>query len=818
MRQRPFFIILRCGLLVALLLNAGSLVSQAHPPPATSAAAAAHPPQLSTLTQFTDIGAGLTPVNISSVAWGDYNNDGKLDILLTGGSYGSPIAQVYAGNGQGGFTLDTAANLTSVELGSVAWSDYNNDGKLDILLTGYTSNGLVANVYAGDGQGGFTLDAAANLTGVQHGSVGWGDYNNDGKPDILLTGEDSSNNLVANVYAGDGQGGFTLDAAAHLIPVLSSSVAWGDYNNDGRLDILLTGYSGYSRVANVYAGDGQGGFTLDAAANLTGVELGSVAWGDYNNDGKLDILLTGDSGNRYPVAQVYAGDGQGGFTLDAPALLTGVSYSSVAWGDYNNDGKLDILLTGCAGSFCGSQVAQVYAGDGQGGFTLDTAANLTAVVQSSVAWGDYNNDGKLDILLTGCNGGSFCNNGPVAKVYRNDSDSPTNVPPSAPNGLGHSVVSTNTVLLFWQPASDDHTPAAGLSYNLRVGSSPGGSDVVGPMANTTVMTEPNGYRRVVALGNSDERLTALVSGLTPGQTYYWSVQAIDNSWLGGPFAAEASFVIGTSATNTPTPTATNTPYHTYTPNPTYTPYPTYTVPPSNTPAPATATSMPATNTPAGPTNTPQPTNTPGGPTNTPLPVASATATDCANPFVDVSGNIFYPAIHYLNCRAIVNGTDATHYSPAGTATRAQFAKVVVLGFGLTLYTPSGNPDFSDVPPSYWAYVYIESGYHAGILSGFDAPSCAAHNVAYPCYLPNLAITRGQLTKLVVNAAHYPFYTPSGGQPSFSDVPADSTFFVFIETAHYKGIINGYPDGTFRPNQSIQRDEMAQIVYKGITTP
>ncbi|PZS05171.1 MAG: hypothetical protein DLM69_01125 [Candidatus Chloroheliales bacterium] len=249
------------------------------------------------------------------------------------------------------------------------------------------------------------------------------------------------------------------------------------------------------------------------------------------------------------------------------------------------------------------------------------------------------------------------------------------------------------------------------------------------------------------------------------------------------------------------PQPTNTPGGpTSTPHPSFTPIPTFTPAPTNTRAP--------TNTPGGPTNTPVVTVTPGGPT----------PTDCSNPFVDVSGNVFYYAIHYLYCRGVVNGTDPTHYSPAGTSTRGQFAKVVVLGFGTPFYTPPGNQDFTDVPPSYFAYVYIETGFHAGILSGFDPNGCTAHGATYPCYLPNLPITRAQLTKLVVNAAHYPLFTPTGGGQTFSDVPNTNIFYVSIETAHYKGVINGYPDGTFRPNNNIRRDEMAQIVYKGVTTP
>ncbi|PZS06140.1 MAG: hypothetical protein DLM69_00375, partial [Candidatus Chloroheliales bacterium] len=220
-----------------------------------------------------------------------------------------------------------------------------------------------------------------------------------------------------------------------------------------------------------------------------------------------------------------------------------------------------------------------------------------------------------------------------------------------------------------------------------------------------------------------------------------------HSW--GPITAAFLDVLPNGGA-TPTPGPSNTPTLTNTPapatsTPTSTPIPTATrtstpLPATNTPLPATNTPVPPTNTPGGPTSTPvptnttAPTNTPGGPTNTPV-VPTATPTDCPNPFVDISNNVFYYAIHYLYCRGVVNGTDPTHYSPAGTSTRAQFAKVVVLGFGESLYTPSGSQDFTDVPPSYWAYAYIETGFHNGILSGFDAANCTAHGATYPCYLP-----------------------------------------------------------------------------------
>ena len=168
-------------------------------------------------------------------------------------------------------------------------------------------------------------------------------------------------------------------------------MAWGDYDNDGDLDILLTGYSGDGPVAKVYRNNG-GGFVDSGPVDdaLPGVSSSSVAWGDYDNDGDLDILLTGSTGGG-SVAKVYRNTG--GAFVDIGAGLAGVNSNSVAWGDYDNDGDLDILLTG---SF-GGPVARVYRNTG--GAFVDIGAGLTGVQSGRVAWGDYDNDGDLDICL-----------------------------------------------------------------------------------------------------------------------------------------------------------------------------------------------------------------------------------------------------------------------------------------------------------------------------------------------------------------------------------------------------------------------------------
>ncbi len=138
-----------------------------------------------------------------------------------------------------------------------------------------------------------------------------------------------------------------MDAGAGLTPVFESAAAWGDYDNDGDLDIALSGDTGLTTsITRIYRNDGAAGFTR-ITAGLAGVKRGSLAWGDYDNDGDLDLLVTGRQPS-FPtdllITMVYRNDA-GTFLGSGPA---GVEYASVAWGDYDNDGDLDLLASGNA--------------------------------------------------------------------------------------------------------------------------------------------------------------------------------------------------------------------------------------------------------------------------------------------------------------------------------------------------------------------------------------------------------------------------------------------------------------------------------------
>jgi hypothetical protein len=205
---------------------------------------------------------------------------------------------------------------------------------------------------------------------------------------------------------------------------------------------------------------------------------------------------------------------------------------SVAWGDYDRDGRLDFLLTGFRS---GGGISQLWRNTGSGfsNVTASVAPGLPGVYRSSVAWGDFDHDGRLDFLLTG-NGGGI---GEVAQLWRNNVPL-SNAPPAASTDLSFAV-SGSTVALNWTAPADDHTPTAGLNYNVRIGSTPGAADILSPMTLT------NGFRLLPAIGNAQSGTSADYdfSRLTPGRDYYWSVQAVDTSFAGSPFAAEQRFAL-----------------------------------------------------------------------------------------------------------------------------------------------------------------------------------------------------------------------------------------------------------------------------------
>ncbi len=370
---------------------------------------------------FTLTNTPLPGVAYSSVVCGNYFNDGKPDVLLTGANASfDGTCQVWQNKSNGVFANFSAAlpgiSTNAVTSGAVAQGDFDNDGRPDLLITGLAGKDAnnfpvyISQIWRNLGNGTFA-NIQAGLPGVDTGAVALGDFYNDGKLDILLTGY-SSTGAVAQVWRNTGNGTFT-NINAGLPGVLYSSVALGDYDNDGNLDILLTGTTngfGTGAITELWRNRGNGVFTK-ISTGLPGVSQGAVAWGDFDQDGRLDILLTGYT-QTGAVCQVWRNLGNGNFT-NMNVGLPGVYQSSVALADYDNDGKLDILLAGENNQ--SSPICQVWRNTGNWRFT-NINAGLPGIRSGAVAWADFNNDGRLDLLLSGLNTYST----PVLRVYRNN--------------------------------------------------------------------------------------------------------------------------------------------------------------------------------------------------------------------------------------------------------------------------------------------------------------------------------------------------------------------------------------------------------------
>ncbi len=470
-------------------------------------------------SSFFPINAGIQPVNRSSVEWGDYDSDGDLDLLMVGTDGTQNYAKIYRNDDSHTFVDLTSAGLQPVINGPVTWGDYDNDGDLDVLLTGYDGGSTnFSIVYRNDGAGSFT-DLGMDLVPIGSGSVDWGDYDNDGDLDIFMTGWNGTTSY-ALIYRND-EGSF-VDINAGLPGVRSGSCLWGDYDNDGDLDIFLSGWNGTESFTQIFENDN--GSFVDINAGLTTIN-GSAAWGDYDNDGDLDLLLTGFHSGAPTSTALYRNDNS--VFVEVSSGLPGVGQSCVAWGDYDNDGDLDILLNGWDGTNIQTDIFQNNAGT----FTA-IHAGLPLVKTGALAWGDYDNDGDLDLFLTGQDSDLNI----YSEVYRNDGGT-VNTLPQAPANLSSSK-SGSDIILSWDAASDSETPVPGLTYNLRIGTTPNGEEVKSSQSDPAT-----GFRELVLPGNVQNMTSWTIHGLADGN-YYWSVQSIDNAYAGSSFATEQSFAIG----------------------------------------------------------------------------------------------------------------------------------------------------------------------------------------------------------------------------------------------------------------------------------
>lgn len=340
-----------------------------------------------------------------SFYFGDYDNNGYVDIVS--GNIDYRDYQVYPKiyhNDKNNFyysALDDQYSDFPLATGgaNVSWVDYNNDGWLDVYMTWRESTARNASFFRNNKDGTFSKQPAY-IPGSPYGNFAWKDFDNDGLSDLLICGiaTESGYEPITRIYRNNGSGNFT-DIAAGLIGVQDCSLAWVDYDNDGYQDVFITG--SHAEGSQLYRNNRDASFSK-AITTIPSVTMGGAVWGDYNNDDYPDLLITGTTtdSNSISISSIYKNNGNGTFT-NIEARLTPLRYSSAAWGDLDGDGFLDIIVNGM--DILSNRITKVYRNNKNGGFVNENLTGLPASVSGKILVSDINNDGALDIALTGQN-------------------------------------------------------------------------------------------------------------------------------------------------------------------------------------------------------------------------------------------------------------------------------------------------------------------------------------------------------------------------------------------------------------------------------
>ncbi len=497
---------------------------------------------------------------VNAVAPADVDGDGDLDLAVIGFyvvyfESAVDLLLVLSNDGpdaEGNWQF-TAQDVPLGDLyaggSDLAWGDFDGDGDHDLAVGSEGATSLYRN------DAGTLVALPSILPGYYEDSgytgaydlrsITWADADNDGDLDLLLPSVfdfdafEYSTRLLRN-DGSDGAGGWLLiDTAAALDPTVHAQSSWGDDDGDGDLDLFLVNIDPYTETGFVrrYANDGGGAFV---GADLVGIriEYGLADWGDADGDGDFDLLVAGNIQEEdlsyATVLRLYqSADGAYVATdlLDSSASPW-LDIHAATWADYDSDGDVDVLVTGN------------YVGDGEivgrseiwgneaGTFSslgIDLPAPVSSVGRGGAfTWLDLDGDGDLDYLVAGAYYVAGGNGLVEARMHLYRNDTPiANQAPAAPEGLS-AFAGDSFAALSWDPAADDLTPQASITYDLEL--RPAGAPA--PLGAAHRLPEPGSLSTVTSW---------TLGGLAPG-SYDWSVRAVDSAFNGGA-TASGSFSI-----------------------------------------------------------------------------------------------------------------------------------------------------------------------------------------------------------------------------------------------------------------------------------
>jgi len=381
---------------------------------------------------FSRVGIPFEDVHSGSIAFADIDGDGDEDVLVTGDNNSTiPIAKLYKNNGIGVFSEVKNTPFEGLWWGSVAFADVDGDDDLDALLAGHITHdpsSVVTKLYLNDGVGNFTIVPDTSFEGVTESSIAFADIDSDGDLDVLLAGRNDSYDESTKLYTNDGMGNFSEVANTPFQAVRYSSIAFADIDGDNDQDVLITGEYSFDDYTKLYLNDGAGNFS-ETFTSMQAVSYGSVAFADVDGDNDQDVLITGRFGTN-EVAKLYTNNGSGNFTEVSDTPFYAVYRSSIDFADVDDDGDQDVLIVG--GEGFSDSVAKLYINDGTGNFSEASDEPFRGVERASMAFADIDNDGSLDVMITGNDYSDI-----VTSLYRNTTEVVSN---ESPIPLEHQIV------------------------------------------------------------------------------------------------------------------------------------------------------------------------------------------------------------------------------------------------------------------------------------------------------------------------------------------------------------------------------------------
>lgn len=465
--------------------------------------------------------------SFGSPALADFDGDGDWDFHAVGQPYEAYKVAEYDGLFQaqeGAYRPWLSFRQYYRAQEERAWGDFNQDGKPDLYLSSRAlmSDGKVK-IHAVIA---FSEAASQSVRQDTLGMLSWGkpvsfDVDGDGDQDILQPGRDNQQpGAILEMHNGK------VAARREILPCTGLATA-DDFDADGDEDVACFEFSS----VHIFRNDA--GRLVDLAGlpgfqppvDSGGIEIlplwsnGSLQWQDLDGDGDKELIVQGQvtSGPSHYLTTIYYCENAGYRT--PILLLESFNPGEHGFFDADGDGDPDMMRTPWPyNSIRAGETVFFENLDGK----LRRHGWLPSVFGYS-GFADFNDDGNLDILALDENRG---------RIHLNRS--PPRPPPAAPTGLS-SQVTGNTAHLAWDPPGGG--TAAWLTYNVRVGRSPGGVDVVSPISDPAT-----GRRRIPEEGNAGARPRFDLHHLGPG-TYYWSVQSVNSSWTGSPFAAEGTFTV-----------------------------------------------------------------------------------------------------------------------------------------------------------------------------------------------------------------------------------------------------------------------------------